>query len=63
MQAERTRRAAILTAEGDKRAAILKSEGEKESSILARKAIRGRPCCVPRAKRRRTATYRQPRSR
>jgi regulator of protease activity HflC (stomatin/prohibitin superfamily) len=34
MQAERTRRAAILTAEGDKRAAILKSEGEKESSIL-----------------------------
>jgi regulator of protease activity HflC (stomatin/prohibitin superfamily) len=34
MQAERTRRAAILTAEGDKRSAILKAEGEKESAIL-----------------------------
>ncbi|WP_273843638.1 SPFH domain-containing protein [Rubrobacter calidifluminis] len=34
MQAERNRRAAILTAEGDKRAAILKAEGEKESAIL-----------------------------
>ena len=34
MQAERTRRASILTAEGDKRSAILKAEGEKESSIL-----------------------------
>ena len=34
MQAERTRRASILTAEGDKKAAILKAEGEKESSIL-----------------------------
>jgi len=34
MQAERTRRAAILTAEGEKQAAILKSEGERESAIL-----------------------------
>ncbi len=34
MQAERTRRASILTAEGDKKSAILKAEGEKESSIL-----------------------------
>ncbi|MGH3090161.1 MAG: SPFH domain-containing protein [Rubrobacteraceae bacterium] len=34
MQAERTRRASILTAEGDKRAAILTAEGQKESSIL-----------------------------
>lgn len=34
MQAERTRRAAILTAEGEKRASILKAEGEKESAIL-----------------------------
>jgi regulator of protease activity HflC (stomatin/prohibitin superfamily) len=34
MQAERTRRASILTAEGDKRASILKAEGEKESAIL-----------------------------
>jgi regulator of protease activity HflC (stomatin/prohibitin superfamily) len=34
MQAERTRRASILTAEGEKRAAILRAEGEKESSIL-----------------------------
>lgn len=34
MQAERTRRASILTAEGDKKSAVLKAEGEKESSIL-----------------------------
>jgi regulator of protease activity HflC (stomatin/prohibitin superfamily) len=34
MQAERTRRASILTAEGDKRSAILKAEGEKEAAIL-----------------------------
>ena len=34
MQAERTRRASILTAEGDKRAAILKAEGAKESAVL-----------------------------
>ena len=34
MQAERTRRASILTAEGDKKAAVLKAEGEKASSIL-----------------------------
>jgi regulator of protease activity HflC (stomatin/prohibitin superfamily) len=34
MQAERTRRASILTAEGDKKAAVLKAEGEKESAIL-----------------------------
>jgi regulator of protease activity HflC (stomatin/prohibitin superfamily) len=34
MQAERTRRASILTAEGEKRSAILKAEGEKESAIL-----------------------------
>ena len=34
MQAERTRRAAILTAEGEKQAAILKAEGAKESNIL-----------------------------
>ncbi|HZY66608.1 MAG: SPFH/Band 7/PHB domain protein [Actinomycetota bacterium] len=34
MQAERTRRAAILTAEGDKKSAILKAEGEKASAIL-----------------------------
>ncbi|MGF1473807.1 MAG: SPFH domain-containing protein [Rubrobacteraceae bacterium] len=34
MQAERTRRASILTAEGDKKSAILKAEGEKESAIL-----------------------------
>jgi regulator of protease activity HflC (stomatin/prohibitin superfamily) len=34
MQAERTRRASILTAEGDKRSAILKAEGEKESAVL-----------------------------
>lgn len=34
MQAERTRRASILTAEGDKRAAILQAEGAKESAVL-----------------------------
>jgi regulator of protease activity HflC (stomatin/prohibitin superfamily) len=34
MQAERNRRAAILTAEGNKRSAILQAEGEKESAIL-----------------------------
>ena len=34
MQAERTRRAAILTAEGNKRSAILQAEGERESAIL-----------------------------
>ncbi len=34
MQAERTRRASILTAEGDKKSAILKAEGEKASAIL-----------------------------
>jgi regulator of protease activity HflC (stomatin/prohibitin superfamily) len=34
MQAERTRRASILTAEGDKRSSVLKAEGEKESAIL-----------------------------
>src|SRR3954454_22551021 len=34
MQAERTRRASILTAEGDKRSSILKAEGEKDSAIL-----------------------------
>src|SRR5829696_1924488 len=34
MQAERTRRAAILTAEGEKRASILKAEGAKESAIV-----------------------------
>lgn len=34
MQAERTRRAAILTAEGDKRSSILMAEGEKESAVL-----------------------------
>ena len=33
MQAERSRRAAILNAEGEKKAAILKSEGDKESEI------------------------------
>src|SRR5215213_3195068 len=31
MQAERTRRAAILTAEGDQRAAVLRAEGEAEA--------------------------------
>ncbi len=34
MQAERTRRAAILTAEGEKQSAILKAEGEKQSAVL-----------------------------
>jgi regulator of protease activity HflC (stomatin/prohibitin superfamily) len=34
MQAERTRRASILTAEGDKRATVLQAEGAKESAIL-----------------------------
>nr|MBA4116866.1 paraslipin [Rubrobacter sp.] len=34
MQAERTRRALILTAEGDKRSSILNAEGNKESAIL-----------------------------
>ncbi|WP_047865910.1 SPFH domain-containing protein [Rubrobacter aplysinae] len=33
MQAERNRRAAILTAEGDKKAAVLKAEGDKEAAI------------------------------
>ena len=33
MQAERNKRATILTSEGEKQAAILKSEGEKESTI------------------------------
>lgn len=40
MQAERTRRASILTAEGDKKAAVLKAEGEKESAILRAKGRR-----------------------
>lgn len=34
MQAERTRRAAILTAEGEKQSAILKAEGSKASAVL-----------------------------
>ena len=34
MQAERTRRALILTAEGDKRSSILNAEGNKESAVL-----------------------------
>ena len=34
MQAERTKRAAILTAEGEREAAIKKAEGEKRSNIL-----------------------------
>src|SRR3712207_6077858 len=34
MQAERTGRAAILTAEGNKRSAILRAEGEREAAIL-----------------------------
>jgi regulator of protease activity HflC (stomatin/prohibitin superfamily) len=34
MQAERTRRAAILTAEGDNGSSILMAEGEKESAVL-----------------------------
>src|SRR5919106_3061055 len=34
MQAERTRRASILTAEGDKRAAILRAEGEQKAAVL-----------------------------
>ena len=34
MQAERTRRASILTAEGDKQAAILKAEGGKAAAVL-----------------------------
>src|SRR5919202_601761 len=34
MQAERTRRASILTAEGDKRSAILRAEGEQRAAIL-----------------------------
>ena len=33
MQAERNKRAAILTSEGDKQSAILQSEGEKEAAI------------------------------
>ncbi len=38
MQAERSKRADILTAEGEKQAAILKSEGEKQSMINAASA-------------------------
>ena len=34
MQAERNKRAAILTSEGEKQSLILKSEGEKQSAIL-----------------------------
>jgi regulator of protease activity HflC (stomatin/prohibitin superfamily) len=34
MQAERQKRAAILTAEGEKQAAILQAEGQKQSTIL-----------------------------
>jgi len=34
MQAEREKRAAILTAEGEKQSAILRAQGEKESAIL-----------------------------
>ena len=45
MQAERTRRAAILTAEGDKRAATESRRGEKESAILrAEGEQRASPC-------------------
>jgi len=33
MQAERTRHAAIPTAEGDKHSSVLKAQGEKESAI------------------------------
>lgn len=35
MQAERQKRAAILTAEGEKQAAILQAEGERQSAILS----------------------------
>ncbi len=35
MQAERTKRAVILTAEGEKQSAILTAEGQKQSMILA----------------------------
>lgn len=38
--AERTRRAAILTADGEKRSAILKAEGEKRSRILEAEGLR-----------------------
>jgi regulator of protease activity HflC (stomatin/prohibitin superfamily) len=34
MQAERTRRAAILTAEGEKESAILRAEGQREAAVL-----------------------------
>src|SRR5918995_1817512 len=34
MQAERTRRAAILTAEGDKASAILRAEGDQRAAVL-----------------------------
>ena len=38
--AERTRRAAILIADGEKRSAILKAEGEKRSRILEAEGVR-----------------------
>lgn len=38
--AERTRRAAILTADGEKRSAILRAEGEKRSRILEAEGLR-----------------------
>jgi SPFH/band 7/PHB domain protein len=40
MQAERNKRATILTSEGEKQAAILKSEGEKASRINRAEADR-----------------------
>ena len=61
MQAESTRRAAILTAEGNKRSAILQAEGERESASSERRASANPPSCGPRARPRPTATYKAPR--
>lgn len=40
MNAERTKRAAILQAEGERQAAVLKAQGEKEAAILKADADR-----------------------
>ena len=51
MQAERNKRATILTSEGEKQAQILKSEGEKAATINRAEAAK-KPYSAPRARHR-----------
>jgi regulator of protease activity HflC (stomatin/prohibitin superfamily) len=53
MQAERQKRAAILTAEGEAQSAILRAEGSKKALVLQSEGRSRRRSCAPRARRRR----------